>query len=240
VTTLTELREPLREWLKDKSAREAALLSVGYQGSVYLFERNGKRWVVKRAGTGLFTSWLHRLMLHREAAVYARLSSVIGVPQSLGMLDDEWLILEYISGEPLRQARYELKDPDTFYTHLHQVITDIHAAGVVHGDLKRKENILVTAAELPCVLDFGTALQRDGALLDRVLFNTVARADFNAWIKVKYANDYTGISPLDSEWYRPSLFEMVLRGLRRFWRVISFRQFRKQRRAQRARKAQQK
>jgi predicted Ser/Thr protein kinase len=238
VTTLTELHEPLRQWLQDKSAREATLLSVGYQGSVYLFEHNGRRWVVKRAGTGFFTNWFHRLMLHREAAVYARLAGVIGVPQSLGMFDDEWLILEYISGEPLRQARYELKDPDTFYMHLHKVITDIHAAGVAHGDLKRKENVLVTSDELPYVLDFGTALRCDGALLDRIFFDTVARADFNAWIKVKYANDYTGISPLDSEWYRPILFETVIRGLRRFWRAIIFRQSRKLRRAQRARNSQ--
>jgi len=233
MSTLAEIQTPLRAWLADAPTREAALLSVGYQGSVYLFEHGARHWVVKRAGQGWLTGWFHRLLLRREAAVYDRLSGVSGVPESLGLLDNQWLILEYVEGEALRQARHELQNPEQFYARLHKVIADIHAAGVVHGDLKRKENILVTGDEQPCVLDFGTSLRRDGAFLDRLLFDVVSRADFNAWIKVKYASDYTRISPEDSAWYRPGSLESVLRAILRVWRKISFRRARKRRRARR-------
>lgn len=233
MSTLADIQIPLRAWLADAPTREASLLSVGYQGSVYLFEHGGQRWAVKRAGEGWLTGWFHRLLLRREAAVYERLSDVSGVPGSLGLLDDHWLILEFIEGEALRHVRYGLQNPEQFYTRLHKTIADIHAAGVAHGDLKRKDNILVVGDEQPCVLDFGTALRRDGAILDRLLFDLVARTDFNAWIKMKYANDYTRISAEDSEWHRPSMFESVLRVIRRFWRTISFRQARKRRRARR-------
>ncbi len=52
MSTLAELRDPLRAWLQDSATREAALLSTGYQGAVYLFEHEQSRWVVKRAGEG--------------------------------------------------------------------------------------------------------------------------------------------------------------------------------------------
>jgi predicted Ser/Thr protein kinase len=227
LTELADIAEPLRDWLADDAQREAALLSQGYQGSVYLFDHAGRRWVVKRAAQGMLAGLIHHVMLGREAAVYRRLRDVAGVPASLGMLDGEWLVLEYIDGESLRQARYELKDSETFYARLHAVIMAMHAAGVAHGDLKRKENILVTADEQPYIIDFGTAVRRDGGWLDRMLYKTVARADFNAWIKVKYANDYSQISAEDLRWYQPGIFEAILRSIRNFWRTISFRQARK-------------
>ncbi len=233
MTALTDIAEPLRAWLANAPVREAALLSKGYQGSVYLFEHAGRRWVVKRAGQGLLSGWFHRLMLDREAAVYGKLGEVAGVPAALGLLDDEWLVLEFIDGESLHQARHELRDREGFYARLHAVIQAIHAAGVAHGDLKRKQNILVTADESPYIIDFGTALRRDGAFVDRLLFDTVVRADFNAWIKAKYANDYSQISAEDERWYRPGLLEAILRKIRKFWRVISFRGARKRRQRRR-------
>jgi predicted Ser/Thr protein kinase len=227
MTALIDIAQPLRAWLADSRTRDSALLSKGYQGSVYLFTHAGQRWVVKRAGQGWLTGWLHQRMLRREAEVYQRLADIDGVPASLGLLDGQWLVLEFVDGDSLKQARFTLRDPDNFYQRLHAVIQDIHAAGVVHGDLKRKDNILVTADERPFVIDFGTALRRNGSFLDRCLYNTVARADFNAWIKVKYANDYSQISTDDARWYQPGFVESVLRVVRNAWRTISFRQTRK-------------
>ena len=233
MSTLVQLEKPLRDWLRDAAVLEAALLSVGYQGAVYLFEHDDKAWVLKRAGSGLLTGWLHRYMLRREVEVYKRLDGIEGVPRSLGMFDDEWLVLEFISGESLRDARYSLRDREAFYKKLRKVISDIHAAGIAHGDLKRKENILVTEAEDPFIIDFGTAVRRDGAWFDQLVFNVIARADFNAWIKVKYAKDYSAISAEDQRWYNPGIIERGLRAIRQVWRLVSFRQLRKRRRARR-------
>jgi serine/threonine protein kinase len=225
------LAEVLRDWLADEQRREAALLSAGYQGSAYLYQGEiagqAVRLVIKRAAAGIFTGWFHRLMLKREARIYACMASVKGVPHSSGLLDSNWLILEYIEGESLKTARYTLRDNKAFYDRLLQVLHNIHDAGVAHGDLKRKENILVTADEQPCVIDFGTAVIRHGSLWDRLVFRIVRRMDYNAWIKVKYSNDYSAIAPGDAQWYRPTVVESGFRLLRRLWRTVTFRQARK-------------
>ena len=232
-----QLAQSLRQWLADEAQREAALLSAGYQGSAYLFDQDvaGRRvrLVVKRAADGVLTGWFHRLMLRREARVYERMADVSGVPHSPGMLDDTWLLLDYIDGRSLQEVRYELRDHDAFYARLLQVLHDFHEAGVAHGDLKRKDNVLVTADEHPVVIDFGTAVRRDGGIVDRLMFRLVRRFDYNAWIKVKYTRDYSAISEEDQRWYRPTIVEDGFRLIRRFWRTVTFRRARKQRRKRR-------
>jgi predicted Ser/Thr protein kinase len=226
----TRLQDDLRAWLQDDAQREQALLSSGYQGSAYLYEHGGNRLVIKKAGGGALTGWLHRHMLRREARVYQHLTEVSGVPHSPGMLDGRWLLLEFVDGVSLKEARRTLQHPEVFYDRLREVIAAFHAVGVAHGDLKRKDNVLVMAGEQPCVIDFGTAVMRDGSLLDRLLFRLVRRFDYNAWIKVKYARDYEAISAEDQQWYRPTIVERGFRTIRRLWRIITFRQARKRRR----------
>jgi len=172
-------------------------------------------------------------MLRREARVYELMSGLTGVPHSPGLLDGTWLLLEYIEGESLKAARHTLRDREAFYARLLQVLHDFHAAGVAHGDLKRKDNVLVTPDEQPVVIDFGTAVQREGGLVDRLVFRLVRRFDYNAWVKVKYDNDYSAISEADRRWYRPTIVEDGFRLIRRFWRTITFRQARKRRKRRR-------
>ncbi len=207
------------------------MLSSGHQGAAYLFDQDvdGRRvrLVVKKAAGGLLTGWIHRHMLRREARVYARMADIKGVPHSPGMLDDTWLLLEFIEAESLQDMRFRLRDADAFYAALLQVLHDFHAVGVAHGDLKRKDNVLVTPAEQPVVIDFGTAVLRDGGLLDRLIFRLSRRLDYNAWIKVKYQRDYSAISPEDLRWYRPTMLERGFSRLQKLWRVLSLRQLRK-------------
>jgi predicted Ser/Thr protein kinase len=233
-----QLKRALRVWLADDALREQGLLSSGYQGSAYLFAGDvaGKtaKYVLKRAAAGLLTGWFHRLMLQREARVYELLAHVEGVPHSPGLLDNTWLVLEFIDGQSLKEARYALNDEQLFYARLHEIIMAFHTAGVAHGDLKRKDNVLVKAGELPVVIDFGTAVMREGGMVDRLLFKLVRRLDHNAWIKVKYRHDYAAISAEDLRWYRPSILERGFRQLQRFWRAVSLRQMRKRWRRQQA------
>ena len=226
----TRLQEDLRAWLQDDAQREQALLSSGYQGSAYLYAHGDTRLVIKKAGGGLLSGWFHRHMLRREARVYQQLAGVDGVPHSPGLLDKTWLVLEFIDGASLKEARRTLENPELFYTRLREVIEACHAVGVAHGDLKRKDNVLVMAGEQPCIIDFGTAVMRAGGLLDRLMFRLVRRFDYNAWIKVKYARDYAAISATDLQWYRPTIVERGFRWMRRVWRIVTFRQARKRRR----------
>lgn len=227
-----QLQQDLRAWLSDAKSREAALLSSGYQGSTYLYEQGGQRLVIKKAGRKFLVGWINRRMLQREARIYQRLTTVEGVPHSPGMLDDTWLVLEHIEGRVLKARRMPIRESEVFYDRLRKIIADFHAAGVAHGDLKRKENVMVTESEQPFVIDFGMATLRDGGAIDRFLYRLVCRLDYNAWIKLKYHRDYSAISAEDQQWYRPTVFEYVLRVTRRAWRTITFRQARKRRQQQ--------
>jgi serine/threonine protein kinase len=223
----------LRYFLADDKRRNAALLSAGYQGSAYLYEENDIRLVVKEAGGGLLLGWFHRLMLRREAKIYGLLRDVEGVPHSPAFIDRRYLVLEFVDGRSLKDERHDLQDKQVFYKKLHKIISDFHAAGVAHGDLKRKDNVLVDLNEQPHVIDFGAAVMRDGNWFDRIMFPLIVRFDFNAWVKVKYDRDFSAISAEDQRWYQPSAVENIFRVLRRFWRTVTFRQARKRRNRQR-------
>ena len=227
------LQESLRQFLDDEQRRDSALLSSGYQGSAFLYESGETRLVIKEAAGGLLTGWFHRRILRREARAYQLMHDVAGVPHSPGMLDDTFLLLEYIEGRSLQDARHELRGNTEFYARLRNIISDFHAVGVAHGDLKRKDNVLVMAGDLPVVIDFGTAVTRNGNLFDRLMFRLVRRFDNNAWIKLKYDRDYAAITEEDRQWYRPTIVEQTIRVIQRVWRVATFRQARKRR--QRAR-----
>jgi predicted Ser/Thr protein kinase len=223
----TSLQTELRKFMQDDAVREANRLSAGYQGFAYLYTGEAKKLVIKKAGGGILTGWFHQMMLSREARAYEQLDGLAGVAHTYGMLDDKYLVLDFIESRSLKDERRTLQDREQFYATLHEIITGFHAAGVAHGDLKRKDNILVDTYEQPHVIDFGASVRRDGGLFDRLMYPLVARFDFNAWIKVKYDNNYAAISAEDQQWYRPTIVENSVRVLRRFWRTVTFRQARK-------------
>ena len=68
------------------------------------------------------------------------------------------LILEYIEGQSYRDKQYELAGNQSFFQELLDLILNIHNKGIAHGDLKRKDNILVNNDNEPFLIDFGTAI----------------------------------------------------------------------------------
>lgn len=104
----------------------------------------------------------------------------------------------------------------------------MHEAGVAHGDLKRKDNILVGPEEEPFVIDFGIAVLAE----DRkgFVFETIRQADYNAWIKHKYRGTPLALSPEDAEIYKPMVLETLARSVRLAWQGLTFRRLRKRHR----------
>lgn len=215
-------------------------LSRGYQGAVYVAGEGDGRVVIKQPlGRGLaraFRGW----MLRREFAAYQRLAGVAGVPRCHELRPDGCLVLEYVAGEPFHESlpAFRQRDRDVFFRELLEIVLALHAAGVAHGDLKRRGNILVTPAGHPVLLDFGAAVvRRDrGSGLNRFLFRQLCRMDLNAWVKLKYRRRYDAIEPTDQPYYQPTLIEGAARVLRRIWRKLTGRRYRKawrQRRAER-------
>jgi serine/threonine protein kinase len=198
-------------------------LGSGYQASVHLYTSEAGAVVVKKPHRSRLLGWLWRALLAREHRVYVRLRGIPGVPRCYGLHDGE-LVLEYIEGPSLRAYEPQIKDRERFFAELLKTLQAMHAAGVAHGDLKRKDNVIVAAGERPYLIDFGIACTRgDSKLCNRLVFEPVRQMDYNAWIKLKYQRRAAEVSPSDAPYYRPLWIERVARVIRIVWQKVTLR-----------------
>jgi predicted Ser/Thr protein kinase len=226
--------------LHDAIARgEGRVLGRGYQATVELYSTPAGDAVVKKPhGTGLFGP-LWRRLLRREHAIYEQLAGVPGVPRTYGLIDGEYLALEYVAGPSLREHGAKLTDRAAFFAALLATLRAMHAAGVAHADLKRKANIIVGAGEQPWLVDFGIAARHGASSLGRAWFEHQVQGDYNAWIKLKYgrriepAEAASVLSAEDAALYRPLWTERVARTIRVPWQAITLRRPRQRWRARR-------
>jgi serine/threonine protein kinase len=224
-------RAELDEWLRRAlSAAHGKRLGGGYQGAVHLYASPVGDVVVKEAHEGSWLSPLWRRLLRREAAVYARLAGIPGIPRSYGLLDGRYLLLEHVPGPSYRGAQTNLVDREQFFALLLETLRAMHAAGVAHGDLKRKDNLLVGPGERPYLIDFGIARQRTGSGgLRAWWFEHARQGDYNAWIKLKYgrridpAAAAAVLSSADAAIYKPLWTERIARAIRIPWQKITLR-----------------
>lgn len=216
-------------------------LGSGYQASVHVYATSVGEVVVKTPHRGGPLSALWRSLLRREQSIYGRLGAVAGIPRSFGLVDGEQLALEYVAGPSLRDYEAQIADREKFFAKLLVTLEAMHAAGVAHGDLKRKDNIIVGPREQPYLIDFGIAVRRSetSGLWNRFVFEPLVQMDMNAWVKLKYGRRVDPeaepgvLSPADAAVYRPLWIERVARTLRVPWQTITLRRARQRWRARR-------
>ena len=227
------------------AAGAGSRLGSGYQASVHLYRTSAGDIVVKQPHGGGPLRGLWRWLLRRERAAYERLEGIAGIPRSFGLVADG-LALEYVRGPSLREHEAQLTDRDAFFARLKATIEAMHAAGVAHGDLKRKDNVIVAPGELPYLIDFGIAVRRSArnGRLNRFVFERVAQMDLNAWVKLKYGRRIAPeaapdvLSAEDAALYRPLVIERLARAVRVPWQTITLRRPRQRWRARRGDDAQ--
>jgi predicted Ser/Thr protein kinase len=201
-------------WIENSLERGENIMAVSNQGTLLHYRGDGQDLVVKAAmGRGLLRS-LRERTLQREYQAYLRLAGVEGVPACHGMVAGHYLVIQHIAGVPYRQAEWH--DRERWFDEFLVVLRNIHARGVSHGDLKSKGNILVTADQKPCVIDFGTSfIQRAGFHpVNNRLFEHARRMDLNAWVKHKYHGRYENMSEADLAMLDYSFMEYWVRKLR--------------------------
>ncbi len=126
--------------------------------------RLGRMVAVKRIRAEKGTSEEHRARFRREARVLARLNhpAVVQLHDLLVRDDVEWLVMEYVEGETLRQRLERAPMSPAEAIELGRQIASglaaAHAAGVIHRDLKT-ENVLITPQGDAKIVDFGVAKQ---------------------------------------------------------------------------------
>ena len=119
-----------------------------------------------------------RALLRAEARALAVLEEIDGVPALIDAGRDR-LEREYLDGRPMQEGRPT--DPD-YFSAAFRLLCRIHRAGVVHNDLAKEPNLLVTAGGGPAIVDF--QLARFWPARGK-LFRIMAREDLRHLLKHK-------------------------------------------------------
>jgi RIO-like serine/threonine protein kinase len=125
--------------------------------------RDGERVIRDTRGARTWARPLARYLMRREQRALSHLASfaIPGIPRLLaagrGSLTRGW-----IDGQPMQVARP--RDPAYFRSAL-KLLRQLHAANVLHNDLAKETNWLVTPDGQPALVDFqlATVLKRRGA-----------------------------------------------------------------------------
>lgn len=157
--------------------------------------------------------WFGRRQLRRERRALARLQGLRGVPADLGEVAPCGLLMEPMHGEPI--TRWRRRPPEQIapvFERLGALVDSIHARGVAHLDLRKRDNILVDARGWPSVIDFNASVCFDpGSIGARLVFPVLRRVDQSAILKWKSFLLPGGMSADESRRHRR------MRRLRRFW-----------------------
>ena len=195
-------------------------ISEGSQGSIHLLELAGRRCVVKLPSGGGLRRKIRLAMLRKEHRVYRHLGEMKGIPECYGLVAGRYLVLEHVDGESLR--RVQPQEHALFFRRMLETIKELHRRDVGHGDLKKKENILVGPDDEPYLIDFGMAvIRRPGRPLNELRFRLVRNLDFNAWVKRKYGGYPSDISEEDRQYLHPTWLERFGRRIGWPWHPLT-------------------
>lgn len=210
----------LKQWIEDSLQNNTHTLAAGYQGKTLLFEDDSNRLVIKTPhGKGL-VKYIHTVMLRHENQVYKKLAGFEGCPECYGLIDNKYLALAFVDGHPIRQKQPD--DSANYFKKLFKLIDTMHQLQIAHADLKKKDNLLVTSDDEPCLIDFGTAIIRKPGFhpLNALLFRLCKRFDYNAWVKHKYHNNMHNLSEEDSAYYQRTFIEKISSAIKKSYKRI--------------------
>ncbi len=158
---------------------DSRLLKKDLFGEVRLVSTPDRITIVRDTGSApIWVGWLARVLLRREARVLAAMDALEDVPELLEQTPSR-LVRSFIAGEPMQVAKPQ--DPD-YYRRAFRLLRALHARNVVHNDLAKEPNLLVTDDGRPAFLDFqlGWAPRQRGRL-----FRALAYEDLRHLLKHK-------------------------------------------------------
>jgi predicted Ser/Thr protein kinase len=160
---------------------------VGGKADVFTIEIDAGRLLIKDfSGRSAWARLLGRFQIARETAAYGWLRGVEGVPALVGRVDAAAIAIEWIDGERLAFAQIRPHDAPRLIATLRGIVDRMHERGVVHNDLRGRENVLLRRDGGLAVIDFAAALRlRPGGIAHRLFFKFFAMADEAAFLKWK-------------------------------------------------------
>jgi hypothetical protein len=191
----------------------AALLHAGsaQKADLWLVDRDGEPVVVKDfARKRPWVRAIGRLQVARECRAYDALDGVPGLPRFHGRVDALALAIERVTGHPLA-SKWHWYDGRELMRQLTDTVARMHAAGVVHLDLRSRDNILVDPTGRVWVLDLASAVcLRPGGFAHRLFFRWLRLTDESALLKWKQLVDRDGLTDAEAEFL----------DRHRFWRAL--------------------
>lgn len=152
-----------------------------------------------------------RLQVAREVRFLALLQDLPEVPRLVGRVGKEAFAMERIEGEPLY-----LRPPGAQWrpqlAALRRALDAVHARGVVHNDLRGRENVHLRLDGSIVILDWaGAARLVPGGIAHRALFPSWKMIDDAAFVKWKQMLDPDSLTDGDRDLVRR------FRAWRRLW-----------------------
>jgi hypothetical protein len=182
------------------------------KADILLVETGQGKAIVKNFGEKVApVRWYGRWQIRREASIYRRLAGIVGVPRYFGRIGKNAMAIEFVEGE--RISHWKRRDlPPALFARLWELIERIHSRGIVHIDLRKRDNILVNAAGEVFIIDFNASFRfSKGSVGARWIFPALCKIDHFGFLKWK-----TVLAPgLLSEQERTDFQRMTF--LRRFW-----------------------
>lgn len=130
--------------------------------------------------------WWGWIQIWREKKILRVVADLPQAPRFLGQLDRDSLVLEQVAGLPL--CKFPPADERRhFLPQLRQALDRLQELGVVHNDLRGRDNLFVSAdGERLVLLDWAGAVHLEpGTLRHRLLFGWLRRVDESAFLKWK-------------------------------------------------------
>jgi len=107
------------------------------------------------------TRWLGPWLAAREQRIHRALGPLSAVPNWLGAIDELAFAIEFRPGDPLSRglrAQRSAEQIEAFLERLDASVAAMHEHGVVHLDLRHRDNVLMDAVGDPVLIDFGAAM----------------------------------------------------------------------------------
>lgn len=183
------------------------------KADIYLVETVEGRLAVKDyASKNALIRWSGALQLAREAKAYRRLAGLPFVPRFHRVLDRHAIVMEYVGGIRLPKYHHRIRGVPNVAERIRGMLAQVHARGIIHGDLRSRDNILATDTGALYLIDFSSAMVfPETGWARRVLFPRLRRAEERALLKWKVALTPDELTPEELDSHRR------FKRLRRLW-----------------------